>query len=126
MKDMTEEIFFADTYAIIEIIRGNPNYSEYTDSVLVTSKLNLMELYYHLLHDFDKDTAERYFKVYSRFVMPISNNSIRNGMQFKLAHKKEKVSYVDCVGYALALELGIRFLTGDRKFEDKDNVEFVK
>lgn len=126
MKDMTEEIFFADTYAIIEIIRGNPNYSEYTDYVLVTSKLNLIELYYHLLHDFDKDTAEKYFRVYSKFVMPISNNSIRNGMQFKLAHKKEKASYVDCVGYALALELGIKFLTGDQKFEDKDNVEFVK
>ena len=47
-------------------------------------------------------------------------------MEFKLKYKKERVSYVDCIGHALALELGIRFLTGDEKFEDKDNVEFVK
>ena len=126
MKDMTDDIFFADTYAIIEIIRGNPRYAGYADSVIITSPLNLMELYYHFLHDFDEDTAEKYFAVYSQFVMPVSDSAIKQGMHFKLSHKKEKLSYIDCVGYTLAATSGVKFLTGDREFKDLENVEFIK
>ena len=47
-------------------------------------------------------------------------------MQFKLQFKDEKLSYADCIGYAVAAEFGIKFLTGDKKFRSKENVEFVK
>jgi len=127
MKDMTEiKVFFADTYALIELLAGSVNYKQYLNHILITSKFNITELYYHFLHDYDKETADKYLKLYSSFIVPISYTSIQSGMQFKLKHKKEKVSYVDCIGHALALELGIKFLTGDQKFEDKENVEFVK
>jgi len=127
MKDTTEiKIYFADTYALIELLRGNPNYKPYLSSMLVTSKFNVVELYSHLLQDKGKAIADEELKVYSRLEVPITYNAIKNGMAFKLEHKKERVSYVDCIGHALALELGIKFLTGDEKFEDKDNVEFVK
>jgi predicted nucleic acid-binding protein len=33
---------------------------------------------------------------------------------------------VDCISYALANRLGIKFLTGDMQFEGLPNVEFVK
>ena len=59
-------------------------------------------------------------------MVPVSLSSIAAAMQFKLAHKAENLSYADCVGYALAAELGIKFLTGDEKFRSKENVEFVK
>jgi len=39
---------------------------------------------------------------------------------------KSNLSYVDCIGYILAKELKVGFLTGDREFEGMDNVEFVK
>jgi len=127
MKDTTKiRIFFADTYALIELLRGNPNYRPYLDSMLVISKFNLVELYYHLLCDKGKAIADKELKVYSRLEIPITYNAVKNGMEFKLKYKKEKLSYVDCIGYALALELGVKFLTGDEKFENKDNVEFVK
>ena len=116
----------ADTYALIELLGGNPSYKPYLNRVLITTKFNLVELYYHFLHDYGKETADKYLRLYSNFVVPISYNCIRVGMQFKLEHKKENVSYVDCIGYALAFELGVKFLTGDEKFENKDNVEFVK
>ena len=32
----------------------------------------------------------------------------------------------DCIGYILAKNIGIKFLTGDKEFENLDNVEFVK
>ena len=127
MQDTTEiKIFLADTYALIELLGGNPNYKPYLNHILITTKFNLVELYYHFLHDYDKKTADKYLALYSKFVVPITYGCIKDGMGFKLKHKKEKVSYVDCIGYALALELGVKFLTGDEKFEDKDNVEFVK
>lgn len=127
MKDTTEvRIFFADTYALIELLRGNPNYKPYLDCILVISKFNVIELYYHLLCDKGKTIADEELKVYSKLEIPITYNTIKNGMQFKLKHKKEKLSYVDCIGYALAAESGIKFLTGDQKFKNKDNVEFVK
>ena len=147
MQDMTEvKIFLADTYALIELLGGNPNYKPYLNHALITTKFNLVELYYHFLHDYGKETADKYLQLYSKFVIPITYSSIRKGMEFKLkhekiskkffvsqksrsdfsGHKKENLSYVDCIGYALALELGVKFLTGDEKFENKDNVEYVK
>lgn len=127
MKDMTEQnVFFADTYALIELIGGNKNYLKYLNGIILTTVFNIIELYYHLIQTYDKESADRYFALYSEFIIPISTNSIKFGMEFKLTHKKEKLSYVDCIGYALALERGIRFLTGDEKFRNKENVEFVK
>ena len=46
--------------------------------------------------------------------------------QNKFKFKKEKLSYIDCLGYEVAKKLKIKFLTGDEGFRDKENVEFVK
>ena len=126
MKAMTEKGFLADTYALIELMGGNPNYKPYTACALATTKFNMAELYYHYLKEHGMKTADRYLQALSDFVIQISYSSISFGMQFKLRHKNEKLSYADCIGYALSIELGIRFLTGDNKFRDKENVEFVK
>jgi len=125
MKDTTESIF-ADTYAFIEMIKGNPTYQPYTDLQVITTLPNLIELYYYLLREFNMTTADRYLTGYSEFLTSITVPCIRYGMQFKLTHRKDKLSYVDCIGYARALQLGIPFLTGDSKFKDKPNVEFVR
>ena len=126
MKVMTETGFLADTYALIELIGGNPNYKPYTKCVMATTKFNMAELYYHYLREHGMKTADRYLQALSEFVIPVSYGSISLGMQFKLRHKNEKLSYTDCIGYALAMEMDVRFLTGDNKFRGKDNVEFVK
>lgn len=123
---MSTEVFFCDTYALIEIIGGNENYKKYTRQVLMTSQLNLMELYYAFLRDYDKQTAEKYFNLLSDLIIPVPVEIIKLAMDFKLQHKKENLSYVDCIGYCLAYDMGIKFLTGDKGFGDKDNVEFVK
>jgi len=44
----------------------------------------------------------------------------------KLKGKGLNISYADAVGYSLALEMGIKFLTGDKEFRDLDNVEYVR
>ncbi len=119
-------IYFFDTYAFIEVIKGNPRYEKYLEVDKVTTRLNLMELYFALLRDFNSKTAGKYYDFFSVFAIPVEDSTVKKAMFFKLKNKREKLSYVDCIGYMIALENGIKFLTGDEKFEDKKGVEFVK
>jgi len=119
--------FFFDTYAFYEIIVGNQNYKQYAKDVkIVTTQLNLMELYYQLLALYNKETALNFFGRYEEFVVPISNLIVIEAMDFRKQNYKKNLSYVDCIGYTTAKKLNILFLTGDMQFEDKPNVRFVK
>ena len=123
---MNIKTFFCDTYALIEIIKGNRNYSGYTNFILITSELNLMELYYSLLRDFGKSAADQYFKEWEASSVRIPTSFIEAAMEFKYTHNKEKLSYVDCMGYIYAKIHNLPFLTGDSKFQNKEGVEFIK
>ena len=46
--------------------------------------------------------------------------------KLRIIMKKRNVSMTDCIGYILSKQLGIKFLTGDKEFENFPNVEFVK
>ncbi len=46
---------FADTYALIEILRGNPSYEAYSQAKLVATEFNILELTYALVRDFGRD-----------------------------------------------------------------------
>ena len=117
---------FCDTYALIEIIGGNKAFNRYGDELLVTSEFNLIELYYHFLRNYGKDNAERCFNHWLEFCVKIPHSAIKFGMEIKLENKKEKLSYIDCIGYAFSLQNNVPFLTGDSKFKNKIGVEFVK
>ena len=125
---MTEETtLFYDTYAILEIIKGNSNYRNYLKNIgIATSRLNLMELYYRLYVLFGIETAELYFQKYNPFAVEVSDLMIKKAMIFRAENRKRDLSYVDCVGYIFAKENKIKFLTGDKQFKDMENVEFVK
>jgi len=47
-------------------------------------------------------------------------------MKFRKKNKKRNLSYTDCIGYVYATENDLIFLTGDKEFENLENVEFVK
>ncbi|WP_460025047.1 PIN domain-containing protein [Infirmifilum sp. SLHALR2] len=49
--------YYADTYALIEILRGNPAYEKYAEEELITSEFNLLELAYALVRDYGVDRA---------------------------------------------------------------------
>jgi uncharacterized protein len=42
------ETYLFDTYALFEIIYGNPNYENYSNASIVTTIFNLAELNYNL------------------------------------------------------------------------------
>lgn len=122
---MSETLFF-DTYAIIEILRGNPNYIKYLEYNVALTKLNLFELYYKLCGMHNQDIADMEFKKYSKSVLDFDNDVIKDAAKLKLMFRKQDLSMVDCVGYIKARQMGIKFLTGDKQFEHLPDVEFVK
>ena len=119
--------YFYDTYAIIEYIKGNPAFKKYfKEPIGITTKLNLIELYYILIDD--QELANDVFDSFSTVSVDIDENQIKNAMKLrkKLKMKGLNISYADAVGYSLALEMGVKFLTGDREFKKLGNVEYVK
>jgi predicted nucleic acid-binding protein len=85
-----------------------------------------MELYYYLLREEGEEKADFYYNYYLPACVSVSDKIIKEAMKFKLKFKNKRLSYVDCVGYIFSLELGIKFLTGDKEFKSFRNVEYVK
>lgn len=123
---MLKKAYFFDSYAIIEIILGNENYKEYTRSIILTTKLNLFEVFYGLLKDVGEKEANLFLDKYYRFIMDFDKDIIKKAATFRLQYKKRNLSMTDCIGYMLAGKWGIKFLTGDKEFKEMENVEFVK
>ena len=119
-------IYFFDTYAFIEIIKGNESYEKYKQSRFMTSLLNIIELHYAILKNFNKTFATELTKKYLTCAIPIELVDIEKGNVFRLEHIKKKISTADAIGYMLALKHDVKFLTGDEDFRGMPNVEFVK
>ena len=118
--------YFIDTYAIIEIIKGNKNYFMFKDVKYVLTIFNLFELHYALLRDYSETIAKAYVQYYSKFLVEMDLAMLHQSNVFKLENKKKKYSYADCVGYVMAKRLGLKFLTGDQGFSGVENVEYIK
>ena len=118
--------YFFDTYAFFRIIEGSKEYQELTNMVgIVTTKFNLMELYYGLLRDYNVDIANKYYDILKEYCLEnIDDDVIKMGCVLKRSNRT--LSYVDCLGYSIACKLNITFLTGDKEFENMDNVKFIK
>src|SRR3989344_561802 len=118
--------YFFDTYAFFELIRGNKNYDPYKKgAIVITTRLNLMELYYGLLLKKGKTTAEAYYDRFLPYAVEPSDDLIKKASQLKALFKTKRLSYIDCVGYMLARHHRIPFLTGDQGFKDMEGVQFV-
>ena len=119
--------YFFDSYAIVEVIEGNENYSRFKDFPITTTTLTVAEVYYYLLREHNEQTADYWIKNLNfELISLIKLHIAVNATKFKFKNKKENLSYADCIGYMLSKELDIKFLTGDSKFKNKENVEFVK
>jgi predicted nucleic acid-binding protein len=120
------ELYFFDSYAMIEIIRGSANYAKFRDSFIVMSKLNIFEVFYALLRDKGEEIARHFLRDFYQFAIDFSPEVIEEAAKFRLARKRQNISMADAIGYVLAKSLGIRFLTGDEQFRNIEDVEFVK
>ena len=122
---MMTEKFVYDTYALIEILNKNPNYEKYVDEDILINDFIFAEICYQLIKDKEKNSAE-YLREIEPAIVKLTTSIIRQAMKFRYENKRKKMSMTDCVSYFQAKELGIKFLTGDKEFENMSNVEFVK
>ena len=117
--------FVFDTYALVEIIKGNKNYVNYLNKEIVINNFIFAELCYILIRN-NYPEADKYLDRYERFIVSLNPKIIREAMKFRHKNKDRNFSIPDCTSYLMAKELGIKFLTGDKEFKDFENVEFVK
>jgi len=118
--------YFADTFAIIDYVDGKEVYKKYfIKHSIVTTKLNLLELYYHTLQ-ISEQKAEEYYNLFLGKTVEIMDEHIKNAAKFRFKYRKNSISYIDAVGYEVAKSMKIKFLTGDKEFKEMPNVEFVK
>ena len=118
--------FFHDSYAIIELMEGNPSYKPYQDFKIITSILNIGEVYAILLRNEGKNKADEWFRNFNFSLLEILPEDIVNATYFRYINRKKDISITDALGYALSLKHKLKFLTGDKQFENMPNVEFVK
>lgn len=127
MQDEDGINYFWDSYAVIELEKGNPKYERFKDSLVTLTIFNLSEIYWAFLDQFDDKTADEIYEDYSNAVVEIDDETLKQAIKFrKKVYKKKRISYADAIGYTYALRNNMVFLTGDREFEGLKNVEFVK
>lgn len=121
---MNEEIFFFDTYALFEIVRGNEKYARYSISRGVTTIFNIAEFNYNLKKELPAKEADKLSDVFKPNTVKVAWEDVKEAMDLKI--KKKELSIPDAIGYTVAKRMKIKFLTGDEDFNGMENVEFVK
>ncbi|NYZ77601.1 PIN domain-containing protein [Candidatus Micrarchaeota archaeon] len=121
-------MYFLDTYAMIEYLRGNRKAEKIIENGdFCTSDYQLMELYYISLREQGENRAEEYFEAFAIAKVSIPERTLKNAMKMRLEfqNKGKNISYVDAIGYAYSLENGMEFVTGDAAFAGLGNVENI-
>ena len=78
------------------------------------------------MREHNEEEFIEFFKYLQNFCIKLDYNWIIEASRFKQKYNQRNLSYADCIGYIIAKNIGIKFLTGDKEFEDIDNIEFVK
>ena len=121
------EKFYFDTYALVEIYKSNPRYEKYTKEInLLLNKLNLLEFAFFLLREGKENEIKTFFSNLEKHNVDYDGEVLIKAAEMKFKFLKERLSFVDCIGYILAKKNNALFLTGDERFRNKENVEFVK
>lgn len=125
---MSSHLYFYDSYAVLAYTSGRSSYKKYfeeRDGVL--TKLNLLEIFYRSLEEYDLKAAQEILAVFYKYHVDYDLEDISGAMRLRFDLKKKglDISYADALGYFLSQKLGMRFLTGDNAFQGLKGVEYV-
>lgn len=118
--------YFFDSYAVIELTKGNPRYLPYLQEVVIITIFNLVEIVYSIRLDHGAEKAGEAYEKFRPSVQEVDKEIILEALEFKAKHKQRHLSYADCIGYVFAQKRGLHFLTGDKEFKEMPNVEFMQ
>ena len=115
-----------DTYALVEIWRGNPAFLRLFNENFVITDFALAEFYIFLYKQEKEKEADSWNETLSVYSRSISRSTLIKSLKYRYDNKKENLSIIDSVGYIYALENELKFVTGDKAFKGKDNVLFIQ
>ena len=115
-----------DTYALVEIGKGNPKFSVLLGKDFVITDLTMAEFYSLFYKENDERKAKYWYNKLSGYCRSVNIEILIKALKYRVDHKKENLSIFDCIGYIFSIENNLRFVTGDKAFEYKEGVEFIK
>ncbi len=115
-----------DTYALVEIKLGNPNYEFIMKSNFIIADITLAEFYSVLLREENEQTANYWIKKLEYNSRSVSREILIEAVKFRHENKKTNISFYDAVGYIFSLKHNCVFVTGDKEFKNFEKVEFIK
>ena len=115
-----------DTYALIEMLEGNPAYSEIIRGEFVVPDSTLAEFYLMMCKKPNEKTAKYWLERFRPYSRPAGLDIWIEALRYRAAHKPAKLSIFDCVGYAYSRANKCLFVTGDKEFRGVEGVEFIK
>lgn len=121
--------YFADSFALVAFLEGNPRYVRiFRHKKLVTSALNVLEVYSTLLRRLSHEEARDSSIPFLSLTVEVPPEVAIDAAEFRHSMRisKHDCSYVDAWGYAAAGYLKVPFLTGDPTFRRVEHVEFVR
>lgn len=118
-------MFFLDTNALIEIVAKNPNFKQFLEDEMLTSALNIGEMYYYFIRNKGEIFADRWHKFFLSIAVDVKLDTIIGAMKFRYENKSRSFSYIDCIAYNQALENNAVFLTTDKAFAGLPNVRLI-
>jgi predicted nucleic acid-binding protein len=121
--------YFADSYALIEMLKGNENYRSFESERLITTEFNICEAGFAICRNYPTKASPVLKTVRKMVTLQATREEdycSGAARRKEASGQGKKLSTIDCVGYSVANRLNIPFLTGDREFADMDNVQFVR
>jgi predicted nucleic acid-binding protein len=115
-----------DTYALIEIVSGNPKFAKYFDFDFIIADLTLVEFYSVLLRENGEEFANYWLRKLEHYSHSVNKEILIESVKFRQNNKKSGISFFDAAGYIFAITNKCKFVTGDKEFEGMKNVEFIK
>lgn len=121
-----EKLYCLDTYALVEIRKGNPRFAWLTNEKFVISEISLCEFYGVIYREDGLQEAESWLKKLEPFIVINSLDILINAVRFRADAKTKNISFFDAVGYCTAIAHNLLFVTGDKEFKKLPNVKFIK
>ena len=115
-----------DTYALVEIWKANPKFSEIFNQDFVVTDPTMAEFYIFLYKNENESIAIEWHNKLSGYCRYVSRDDLIKALKYRIDNKKENLSIFDCIGYIYSLENNIKFVTGDKFFENKEGVLFIQ
>ena len=89
--------YFWDSYAVVEIVKGNPSYARYTQEPVVITIFNLAEIYWAALNELGEKESDEIYTHYKQSVVEIDDEILKDAIKFRKKHKNRDLSYADCI-----------------------------